>query len=141
MAVRPHSGLQKQVDLKAQGFGGNALPRDRLPTMIALPHSELIYLRRDRLWPYTILRVVAPTYDAVCRPACVRDGRCACERVCKVTLCARGGARMPAHQVLSLYRDCLRVARTKSPAMQTDIRRIAGQEFREHKTLAKSDIE
>ena len=47
----------------------------------------------------------------------------------------------PAHQVLSLYRECLRVARTKSPAMQTDIRRIAGQEFREHKTLAKSDIE
>jgi hypothetical protein len=47
----------------------------------------------------------------------------------------------PAHQVLSLYRECLRVARTKAPAMQADIRRIAGQEFREHKTLAKSDIE
>ena len=36
MATRPHSGLQKQVDLKAQGVGGNALPHDRLPTMIAL---------------------------------------------------------------------------------------------------------
>ena len=48
----------------------------------------------------------------------------------------------PTHpQVLSLYRECLRVARTKAPDMQADIRRIAGQEFREHKTLAKSDIE
>ena len=27
----------------------------------------------------------------------------------------------PAHQVLSLYRECLRVARTKAPAMQADI--------------------
>jgi len=61
--------------------------------MIALPDSELFYLRRDRLWPYPILRVVAPTKAAVCRPACVRDGRCACERVCTVTLYARGGAR------------------------------------------------
>jgi hypothetical protein len=49
---------------------------------------------------------------------------------------------MPAHQVLSLYLDCLQVARTKAPAtLQADIRRIAGQEFGENKTLAKSDIE
>jgi hypothetical protein len=61
---------------------------------------------------------------------------------CTVTLCARGSARMPAHQVLSLYLDCLQVARTKAPAtLQADIRRIAGQEFGENKTLAKSDIE
>ena len=51
------------------------------------------------------------------------------------------GGRPTLPQVLSLYRECLRVARTKAPDMQADIRRIAGQEFREHKTLAKSDIE
>ena len=44
-------------------------------------------------------------------------------------------------QVLGLYRECLRVARTKSPDMRADIRRIAGQEFRENKAVAKSDIE
>ena len=44
-------------------------------------------------------------------------------------------------QVLGLYRECLRVARTKSGDMEGDIRRIAGQEFRQHKHLAKTDIE
>merc|ERR1712216_235211 len=44
-------------------------------------------------------------------------------------------------QVLALYRECLRVARTKAPALQADIKRIAGQEFREHKGVARTDIE
>jgi hypothetical protein len=44
-------------------------------------------------------------------------------------------------QVLGLYRDCLRVARTKTPDLQADIQRISRQEFREHIDVSKSDIE
>ena len=82
--------------------------------------------------------------------ACVRGDLCARGRVwryrafmCAVMRARRGRlrGRLTHPQVLSLYRECLRVARTKAPDMQADILRIASQEFREHKTLAKSDIE
>ena len=49
--------------------------------------------------------------------------------------------RFVCAQVLGLYRECLRVARTKSPDMRSDIRKIAGHEFRANKDIAKSDIE
>lgn len=56
-------------------------------------------------------------------------------------VCTDARRRRLHSQVLALYRECLRVARTKAPALQADIKRIAGQEFREHKGVARTDIE
>mmetsp|Transcript_38502 Transcript_38502/g.60072 ORF Transcript_38502/g.60072 Transcript_38502/m.60072 type:complete len:85 (+) Transcript_38502:76-330(+) len=44
-------------------------------------------------------------------------------------------------QVLGLFREALRLARTKDASMKEQITQIAREEFKKHQKLPKSDVE